>query len=146
MIRNKRAKYDYFVIEEETAGVMLMGSEVKALRDNHASIAEAYVYIDKETQEVWIKGMYIKNTTNNAFSHEEYRDRKLLMTKKQIKKWSKRMEVEHLTIMASSAFFDKNNRFKMNIFLAKGKKLYDKRNSLKEKDQAKQAKQDMDSL
>lgn len=146
MIRNKRAKYDYFVIEEETAGIVLMGSEVKALRDNHASIAESYVYIDKETKEIWIKGMYIKNTTNNAFSHEEYRDRKLLMTKKQIKKWSKRMEVEQLTIMPSSAFFDKNNRFKLNIFLAKGKKLYDKRNSLKEKDQAKQAKRDMDSL
>jgi SsrA-binding protein len=143
MISNRRAKYDYFVIEEETAGIVLMGSEVKPLRDNHASIAESYIYIDKETKEVWIKGMYIKNDTNNAFSHEEYRDRKLLMTKKQIKKWSRRMEIEHLTIMPLTGFFDSKNRFKLKIFLAKGKKLYDKRESIKAKDQEKQAKQEL---
>jgi SsrA-binding protein len=143
MIGNKRAKYDYFVIEEETAGIVLMGSEMKPLRNNHASISEAYIYIDKETNEVWIKGMYIKNEDNIAFSHEEYRDRKLLMTKKQIKKWSKRMEVEHLTIIPLSGFFNDKNLFKMRIFLAKGKKMYDKRNSIKRKDQEKQTKQEL---
>ena len=113
------------------------------MRDNHASISEAYIYIDSETKEVWIKGMYIKNEINNAFSHDEYRDRKLLMTKKQIKKWSHRIETERLTIILLSCFFDDNNRLKMNIFLAKGKKLYDKRNDIKAKDQERQAKQDM---
>tara|TARA_B110001454_G_C12345768_1_gene278035 strand:- start:76 stop:516 length:441 start_codon:yes stop_codon:yes gene_type:complete len=146
MIGNKKAKYEYFVIEEEIAGVVLMGSEIKPLRENHGSISEAYIYIDEEKNEVWIKGMYIKNENNNAFSHEEYRDRKLLLTKKQIKKWAKRMEVEHLTIIPLSAYFDDKSRFKMKIFLAKGKKLYDKRNSIKDKDLAKQAQQDLSNF
>lgn len=129
---NRKAKHEYFIIEEEIAGIILKGSELKPLRDNQASISEAYIYI--ADNEIWIKNMYIKNINNNDYSHVELRDRKLLLTKKQIKKWYKRIQTEKLTIVPLSGFFDEKNRFKLKIFLAKGKKLYDKRNSLKEKD------------
>ncbi len=146
MIKNRKATYEYFIIEKEVAGIILMGSEMKPLRENHASIAESYIYIDKLTEEVFIKNMYIKNTNNNAYSHDEYRERKLLMTKKQIRKWLKVMETQKLTIMPLKAFFDNNNRFKVELFLAKGKKLYDKRQDIKAKDQQKQVDKELKNI
>ena len=134
MIQNRKATHEYFVIEKEIAGIVLIGSEIRPLRANHASISEAFIYIDKLKNEVWIKNMYIKNENNSAYTHEEYRERKLLLTKKQIKKWLKAMETQKLTIIPLKAFFDDNNRLKIEIFLAKGKKLYDKRQDLRKKD------------
>lgn len=146
MIQNKKATYEYFIIEKEIAGIMLEGSELKPLRNARASLSESYIYIDKLTEEVWIKNMYIKNDNNNAYSHNEYRDRKLLMTKKQIKKWLKIMETQRLTIMPLKGFFDAKQHFKIEVFLAKGKKLYDKRSTIKEKDQQKQIQKDLKNL
>jgi SsrA-binding protein len=71
---------------------------------------------------------------NSAYSHEEYRDRVLLMTKKQINKWLKELKVKGITIVPSRAFFDKNGRFKIDICLVKGKKLYDKKDTIKDRD------------
>lgn len=131
---NKKVGYEYFIIETETVGVVLIGSELKPLMDKKCSITEAYIYIDSLTNTVHIKNMYIKNMINSAYSHEEYRDRVLLMTKKQINKWLKELKVKGITIVPSRAFFDKNGRFKIDICLVKGKKLYDKKDTIKDRD------------
>jgi len=134
VISNNKARYEYEFLEQETAGVMLMGSEIKPLTEGKAGLTEAFVWIDIENNAVWIKNMYIKNTNNNAYSHEEYRERKLLMTKKQVVKWSKLVETKGVTIIPIKGFFDNRNKYKIELALAKGKKLFDKRNTIKERD------------
>lgn len=133
-ITNNKARFEYHIIETEVAGVLLYGSELKSLRDGKAGLAEAFIWIDEENKAVWIKNMYIKNELNNAYSHAELRERKLLLTKKQIMKWFVETGTKGVTIIPLKGFFDKNNRFKIEIALAKGKKLYDKRDSIKKKD------------
>lgn len=133
-IGNKRANYDYTILETEIVGVILVGSEVGPLRAGKAQITESFVYIDIDTNSIYIKNMYIKNDLNSAYTHTELRDRKLLMTKKQISKWSKKMETEKLTIVPIRAYFDNKQKFKMEIGLAKGKKLFEKRDKILKKD------------
>lgn len=133
-ITNNRARFEYHIIESEVAGVLLYGSEIKSLREGKAGLSEAFIWIDEENHAVWIKNMYIKNETNNAYSHEELRERKLLMTKKQILKWCAETATKGVTIIPLKGFFDKNNRFKIEIALGKGKNLYDKKQKIKEKD------------
>jgi SsrA-binding protein len=133
-ITNNKARFEYHIIETETAGVLLYGSELKSLRQGKAGLAEAFIWIDVENKAVWIKNMYIKNELNNAYSHEELRERKLLLTKKQMMKWFAETGTKGVSIIPLKGFFDKNNRFKIEIALAKGKKLYDKRNSIRERD------------
>ncbi len=133
-ISNNKAKFEYHILESEVAGIQLQGSELKSLRNGKASISEAFIWIDIENNAVWIKNMYIKNETNTAYSHEELRERKLLMTKKQIMKWSVESTTKGITIIPLKGFFDSKNRFKIEICLAKGKKLYDKRDKIKERD------------
>lgn len=131
---NKKAKFDYFILESETAGIILMGSELRPLRTGKVSITEAFIWINIDKNEVWIKNMYIKNELNSAYTHEELRDRKLLLTKKQIKKWGKELINKGITVIPLRGFFDAKNKFKLDIALAKGKNNPDKRNSIKEKD------------
>ncbi len=133
-ISNNKARFEYHIIETEVAGVLLYGSEIKSLREGKAGLAEAFIWIDEENNAVWIKNMYIKNEINNSYSHTEFRERKLLLTKKQLLKWSKETATKGVTIIPLKGFFDARNRFKIEIALAKGKKLYDKRDSIKKKD------------
>lgn len=133
-ITNRDAKYNYHILDTEVAGVMLMGSELKSLREGKAGIGEAFIWIDIENNSVWIKNMYIKNQINNAYSHDEFRDRKLLLTKKQLTKWFKESVVKGITIIPLKGFFDDKHKFKIEIALGKGKKLFDKRESIKTKD------------
>ncbi len=134
MIINRKHSYEYFILETEVAGIMLYGSELKSLRDGKAGLTEAFIWIDIENKAVWLKNMYIKNELNNAYSHEELRERKLLLTKKQVLKWFTETATKGVTIIPLKGFFDKKNKFKIEIALAKGKKLYDKRNSIREQD------------
>jgi SsrA-binding protein len=135
MIKNKKAYFDFDIKETEIAGILLLGSEVKPLRAGHASIKESFIYIKDNA--LWIKNMYIKNPKNNAYSHEEYRDRKLLLTKQQIKKWKKKVKEDRFTIIALEGYFDSKQKYKLKIGLAKGKKTYDKKNSIRDKDMKK---------
>ncbi len=137
VVSNKKVLFDYFIIETETSGISLFGSEVKPIKNGHTRIKEAFIYIDSN-YEMWIKNMWVENSNKNAYSHEEIRDRKLLLKKKQIKKWASLMELERLTIVPVSIIINDNNLLKIEISLVKGKKLYDKRNSLKENDMKKQ--------
>ena len=133
-INNKKAFHDYEILEKEVAGIKLVGTEMKSLRKGKASIKEAYVYLDEKKNCAIIKGMYIAEDESNHNTHAETRERILLLTKKQVKRWIKQTQDGGITIVPLKAYFNKENLFKVEIGLAKGKKLFDKRNSLKQKD------------
>lgn len=138
-IKNRKAYFNYQFIDEEIAGIKLLGSEVKSLRSGKASISEAYCYI--QNGEVFITGMHIAEYNESGRNnHEPYRKRKLLLTKRQIKKFDENVKIKGNTLVPVKIFLDSNNRFKVKIALAKGKRNYDKRASIKERD----VKRDMD--
>jgi len=131
-IKNRKASYNYEFIEEEIAGISLVGSEVKSIKAGNASIGEAHCYIRDE--ECFIKVMYVaeyKESGRNG--HDPYRTRKLLLTKKMIRKWDKELKTRGNTIVPIKVFVFKG-KLKLKVALARGKKKYDKRENIKKKD------------
>jgi SsrA-binding protein len=131
-IVNKKAYFDYFVVEDFIAGLVLTGSEVKSLRRGDVNFNDGYIIF--KDGELFIKNMRIaqyKEATYN--NHEEMRDKKLLLTKKEIGKISKSYDEKGITVIPLEIFTFKN-RFKLKIGICRGKKNWDKRNSIKEKD------------
>ena len=132
-IRNKKASFEYFFVETYTAGIVLTGTEIKSIRQGKASLVDSYCYI--HNGEVWVKGMnispYFFGTYNN---HEAKRDRKLLLTKREIHKLQEATKQVGFTIVPTLVFIDAKGRAKVDIALARGKKEYDKRQTLKEKE------------
>ena len=142
VIRNRKARFEFQILEEYTAGMVLTGTEVKSLRAGKASLQEAYCYIDNE--EVFVKSLNITPYEKGGYTnHDPVRVRKLLLKKKDIRKLRKRLDEKGLTLIPLKIFFNERNFAKMNIGLAKGKKLYDKRESLKEKDTKRELKRAM---
>lgn len=132
-IKNKKAKFEYEFVETFTAGVQLFGTEIKSIRNNKASISEAYAVMVKN--ELFIRNMYIADYENGGhFNHESKRDRKLLLNKLELSKINKKIKNKGLTIVPTRLFISNNGWAKMNIAVAKGKKIYDKREDLKTKD------------
>ena len=132
-IKNKKAKFEYEFVETFTAGIQLFGTEIKSVRNNKASIAEAYAVMVKN--ELFIRNMYIADYENGGhFNHESKRDRKLLLNKLELSKINKKIKNKGLTIIPTRLFISSNGWAKMNIAIAKGKKIYDKREDLKTKD------------
>ena len=132
-IKNKRAKFDYEWLETYTAGLQLVGTEVKSIRMGKASIAEAYCYMSDG--ELFIKGMNVTEWSHgNIFNHNPIRERKLLLSKRELDKIDKSLKDQGITIVPTKLFISKKGWIKLNIAVAKGKKNYDKRQSLKEKD------------
>ena len=131
--RNKKALFDFSIIERFEAGVVLKGSEVVALRAGRANLKDSFVRIIKG--ELFLLNAHISllNTTHNFFKHEERGARKLLMHRKQIDKLLGKVSVEGFTIVALELYFNHKNKVKASIALAKGKNLHDKRQSLKQK-------------
>jgi len=129
-IINRKAKFDYHFERSENAGIMLVGSEVKGIRNGKVSLVDAFCYF--ENGELWIKGMTIQNE-GNAFSHEPARNRKLLLKRRELAKLEKDL-VKGLTIVPYRIFETDKGLMKMEICLAKGKKQYDKRETIKERD------------
>ena len=140
-ITNKKAGYEYELIDKFTAGIQLLGSEIKSIRAGKASIKESYCLFIKD--ELWIRNMdiseYAQASTNN---HEPKRDRKLLLNKLELRKLRKKIDQKGLSIVATRLYISQRGFAKLNIALAKGKKIYDKRESLKNKD----SKREMDRL
>ena len=132
-IKNKKAEYQFFLIDRYTAGIVLTGTEIKSIRAGKASVGECFcVFIGSE---LFIKNMYIAEYSHgSAFNHAPRRDRKLLLTKRELRKLQNKIKEKGLTIIPVVLFIDENGRAKIEIALAKGKKLYDKRETLKEKD------------
>ena len=132
-IKNKKAKYEYDFVETFTAGIQLFGTEIKSIRNNKASIAEAYAVMVKN--ELFIRNMYIADYKDGGhFNHESKRDRKLLLNKLELSKINKKIINKGLTIIPTRLFISNNGWAKINIAVAKGKKIYDKREDLKTKD------------
>ena len=132
---NKKAYFDYFVLETFEAGVVLEGCEVKSIRGGHVSLSDSYVSISHQN-EVFIKNMYIKTyEKSSAFTADEKRVRKLLLTKHEIEKLSRGVKEKGLTIVPLKVYF-KGQYVKLEIGLVRGKHTYDKKQVLKEKDKA----------
>lgn len=132
LANNKKAYHDYFVLEELEAGIELIGPEVKSLRQNNASFNNAFV--DIKGGEAYIYGLHIKPYSHgNIWNGDPDRRRKLLLHKKEILKLSQQKSEKGCTIVPLELYFS-NGRVKVKIALCKGKKLYDKRNAIKERD------------
>lgn len=132
-IRNKRASFEYFFIETFIAGIALKGTEIKSLREGKANLQDAYCTFFKG--ELWVKQMHISPYTQAAhYNHDLTRERKLLLNKKELKKLEKGMQDKGNTIIPIRVFINDRGLAKMEIALAKGKKLYDKRESIKDRD------------
>ncbi len=132
-IRNKRATFDYEIIEEYIAGVVLVGTEIKSIRMGKASLTDSYCYFERG--ELWIKGVniaeYSWGTCNN---HIPKRDRKLLLNRKELIKLQRSLQDRGLTVVGLRLFLNERGLVKIVIGLARGRKSYDKREYLKEND------------
>ena len=132
-IKNKKAGFEYFFIETYTAGIVLTGTEIKSIRLGKASLVDTYCTIING--ELWVKGMSISPYFFGSYNnHEQKRDRKLLLTRREIMKLAAATKQTGYTIVPTLVFIDENGRAKMDIALCKGKKQYDKRQTLKEKE------------
>ncbi len=132
-IKNRKAAFEYFFIEEFTAGIVLTGTEIKSIRAGKASLVDTYCTIIRG--ELWVKGMsvspYFYGSYNN---HEQKRDRKLLLTRREINRLESATKQTGYTIVPTLIFIDQNGRAKVDLALCKGKKAYDKRQTLKDKE------------
>ena len=132
-IINKKAKFNYFIEDEYTAGIVLTGSEIKSIRKRNVSISESFCEFNDNT-ELFITKMYIKEYENSSYNRNSLSQRKLLLNKKELKKLKKKVADVGLTIIPLKLFINDSGLAKIKIALVKGKKLYDKRQSLKEKE------------
>ena len=131
--KNKKASFEYFFMETFTAGIVLTGTEIKSIRMGKASLVDTFCFINNG--EIWVKGMNISPYFYGSYNnHEAKRDRKLLLNKREIHKLQEATKQIGYTIVPTLVFIDKNGRAKMDIALAKGKKEFDKRQTLKEKE------------
>lgn len=133
IITNRKARYEYQLLQEFDAGLVLLGNEVKSLREGNATLSDSFIFI--KDGEVWIKNLIISKYTHShsADKHNENRDKKLLLNKKEIDKISRSLLETGVTAIPLLVFSSKN-KLKIKIAIAKGKKLWDKRESIKERD------------
>ena len=132
-IINRKAKYAYQFVQTLIAGMQLTGTEIKSLRAGKASLAESFCLFKKN--ELWVKGMHIAEYTQGSHNnHEVYRLRKLLLNKRELEKLQQKTKEKGMTIVPYKIFFSERGLAKMEIALAKGKKIHDKRESIKQKD------------
>ncbi len=132
-IRNKRARFEYHLEDVFTAGMVLTGTEIKSIRNNKASILEAFCVLQND--EIYIRNMFINDYVNTSFYHHKPKgDRKLLLNKREINKLEKWLKDKGNTIIPLKIFINENGWAKVEIACARGKKLHDKRDDLKAKD------------
>jgi len=133
IIKNKKANFEYTLLDEYCAGIQLVGSEIKSIRKGKASIVDSFcVFIGGE---LFLTNAYIAEYEfSNQFNHEPKRNRKLLLNKRELKKIQAKIKEKGLTIVPLNMFINKQGFCKVTIFIAKGKKNFDKKLSIKEKD------------
>ena len=132
-IRNKKASFEYFFVDTYTAGIVLTGTEIKSIRMGKASLVDTFCYI--HNGEIWVKGMNISPYFYGSYNnHESKRDRKLLLNKKEIHNLQEDTKQVGFTIIPTLLFIDDHGRAKLDIALCRGKKEFDKRQTLKEKE------------
>lgn len=136
LVSNRRATYNYSILETFETGIVLMGTEIKSLRDHGGTLQDAYVKVIGN--ELWLVGSNIAPYRyGNVHNHEEKRDRKLLMHKREIKKLREATQEKGLAVIPLALYL-KNGRVKVRIATAKGKKTYDKREAIQERDEKRQ--------
>ncbi len=132
-LKNRQAYHEFFIDSKYEAGMVLLGTEVKSLREGRASFNDSYCLFNKG--EIWLKSLHIAEYSHgNKNNHDPLRDRKLLLEKKEIKKIEGKLKEKGFTIIPLRIFFNDKRFAKLEIGLAKGKKLHDKRDSIKKKD------------
>lgn len=140
-IKNRRASFDYEILDRYTAGIQLYGTEIKSIRESKASLADTYCIF--QSGELWVKQMNIAEYRFGSYAnHEVRRDRKLLLTRKELRKLERQTKESGKTIIPLSLFINERGLAKLEIALCQGKHDYDKRRSIQERD----AKRDMDRL
>ena len=137
-ILNKKARFDYFIEDEYEAGIVLKGTEIKSIRKGSANLKDSYAII--RNNEIFLLNVFISPyNEGNRFNHEETRTRKLLLNKKEIKKIKNKLEIEGYTLVPIKLYF-KKKKTKILLGIAKGKKNYDKRETIKKRDQEREMK------
>jgi len=132
-IKNKKAYFEYIILDEYTAGIKLLGTEIKSIREGKANVNDAFCTFISE--QLYIRNLHISEYSHGSFyNHEAKRDRVLLLTKKELKKLKTRSEEKGLTIIPLAMFISERGFAKLKIGLAQGKKTFDKRETLKERD------------
>ena len=132
-LRNKSATFEYFIEDKFDAGMVLTGTEVKAIRDGRVSFSDSYCLIDRG--EMYVKGLHIAHYSFGSYSnHPPVRDRKLLLKKKEISRITQKLKDKGFTIIPLKIYFNERGFAKIQIGLAKGKKLHDKRDSIKQRE------------
>ncbi|NUN09397.1 MAG: SsrA-binding protein SmpB [Ignavibacteriaceae bacterium] len=132
IIENRKARFEYFILQSLEAGIVLVGTEVKSLRQGKISLTDSYIEI--ENNEAWLVNAHINEyTEGNRFNHDPKRKRKILLNASEIRKLNSKINEKGLTLIPLSLYF-KGNKVKVEIALAKGKKSYDKRESIAKKD------------
>jgi SsrA-binding protein len=131
---NKKARHDYFILETYEAGIVLTGTEIKSIRAGRANITDAYCsFINNE---LWVHNMHISEYAQGSYNnHQPKRDRKLLLQRKEMRKLMTKLNERGFTIIPTLLWINENGYAKLDISLAKGKKMYDKRETIKERDQ-----------
>lgn len=132
-LKNRQAYHDYFIDAKYDAGLVLLGTEVKSLRAGRASFNDSYCLVDKG--EIWVKSLHIAEYSHGTVNnHDPLRDRKLLLEKREIRKIQGKLKEKGYTLIPLRIYFSDKNLAKMEIGLARGKKLHDKRDTLRQKD------------
>lgn len=132
-IKNKRASFDYLLLDKYTAGIVLTGTEIKSIRNGKASLVDTFCYINNG--EVWVKNMYVAEYSYGSYNnHSARRDRKLLLSRKEIRKLQQDLKNPGFTLVPTLLFINEKGLAKLDIYLCRGKKEFDKRQTLKEKE------------
>ena len=140
-IKNRKAEYEYFLLTTYTAGIVLSGTEIKSIRAGKANLTDSYCsFINNE---LWVHNMHISEYANGSYNnHEPKRDRKLLLNRKELNKIASKLNDRGTTVIPVRLWINENGFAKLDIAVARGKKMYDKRESIKEKDQRRAMGQD----
>ncbi len=139
---NRKAYHEYHILDKYETGIELLGSEVKSLREGNANLKEAYIVIRKE--QAWVLGIHISPYSHTGFEgHEPVRERRLLLHKREIEKIKISLEQKGLTAVPLKMYFNPNGWAKLEIGIAKGKKIYDKRKAIRERDIQREAEREI---
>ena len=133
VIKNRKAEFDYFFVQRFTAGIVLTGTEIKSIRQSRASLVDSYCYV--HGREVWVKNMYVAEYFYGSFNnHNTRRDRKLLLNRREIIRLEQQLKNPGLTSEPLQLYVNEQGLAKLEIALARGKKMYDKRTTMKDRD------------
>lgn len=129
---NKKAKFDYEFLDEYVAGIILLGSEVKSIRSGDVNFGESFAYF--KDGEIWVKSLHISKHKNSSYNnHDEMRERKILLTKNEVRKISKYLENKGITLIPTQLFILRG-KIKVKLAVCRGKKTHDKRETIKKRD------------